>query len=175
MTPGNERAIDGAARSDAPSTDWYRVPAEDAAARLGTEPEFGLTDTEARTRLDRYGPNVVEDRGGRSAWRTLLAQFTGVLTLVRFVAAVLSVFLGDAPLEQALGPRHAHPKTCRLNCAGLSVCDERVNLLGLGEGDEYTRHEELEKSGNPGCDAADGSVSYARGSWPDGKRGLAGR
>ena len=96
MTPGNERAIDGAGSSDAPSTDWYRVPAEHAAARLGTEPEFGLTDSEARTRLDRYGPNVVEDRGGRSAWRVLLAQFTGVLTLVLFVAAVLSVFLGDA-------------------------------------------------------------------------------
>ena len=95
MTPGNERANDGTGSSDAPSGDWYRVPAEHAAALLGTEPELGLTDSEARTRLGRYGPNAVEDRGGRSAWRTLLAQFTGVLTLVLLVAAVLSVALGD--------------------------------------------------------------------------------
>ena len=78
-----------------PGTDWYRFPAEHAAARLGTEPGSGLTDSEARKRLDRYGPNVVADRGGRSAWRVLLAQFTGVLTLVLCAAAVLSVFLGD--------------------------------------------------------------------------------
>jgi Ca2+-transporting ATPase len=84
-----------AARDDAPATDWYRLPLDDAAARLGTEPASGLTESEARKRLDRYGPNEVTDRGGRSAWRVLLAQFTGVLTLVLFAAAVLSVFLGD--------------------------------------------------------------------------------
>ena len=66
-----------------------RPPVSEAA------PVSGLTDSEARKRLDRYGPNVVADRGGRSAWRALLAQFTGVLTLVLFAAAVLSVFLGD--------------------------------------------------------------------------------
>src|SRR4029453_6097970 len=96
MTPGNEAAIDDAGSSGAPSTDWYRVPAEHAAARLGTEPEFGLTDSEARTRLDRYPPHVGGGRGGRSAWRALLAQFGGVLTLVLLAAAVLSVYLGDA-------------------------------------------------------------------------------
>ncbi len=63
--------------------------------RLGTEPRSGLTESEARKRLEQDGPNLVADRGGRSAWQALLAQFTGVLTLVLFAAAVLSLFLGD--------------------------------------------------------------------------------
>ena len=86
---------DAADRDDAAVTDWYRLSVEDAAARLGTAPVSGLTESDARKRLDQYGPNEVADRGGRSAWRVLLAQFTGVLTLVLFAAAVLSVFLGD--------------------------------------------------------------------------------
>lgn len=83
------------ASTEAASADWYQVSAEEAATRLGTEPASGLTDSEARKRLERYGPNVVAERGGRSALQALLAQFTGVLTLVLGAAAVLSAFLGD--------------------------------------------------------------------------------
>jgi magnesium-transporting ATPase (P-type) len=77
--PGHEQVIHAAANTDPPGTDWYRFSAEHAAARLGTEPASGLTESDARTRLDEYGPNEVEDRGGRCAWRVLLAQFSGVL------------------------------------------------------------------------------------------------
>jgi P-type Ca2+ transporter type 2C len=76
-------------------TDWYRMPVRNVADRLGTPLISGLTESEARKRLDQYGPNEVSDRGGRSVLRLLLAQFTGVLTVVLFAAAVLSLFLGD--------------------------------------------------------------------------------
>jgi Ca2+-transporting ATPase len=82
-------------RNDTLTNHWYRLPFEEAAARLRTTPVSGLTESEARKRLDQYGPNEVADRQGRSPWRVLLAQFTGVLTLVLFAAAVLSLFLGD--------------------------------------------------------------------------------
>src|SRR5688572_28027241 len=82
-------------RHRAPVTDWHRITAEDAATRLGTPVVSGLGKSEAHKRLDQYGPNEVADSGGRNAWHLLLAQFTGVLTLVLFMAAVLSVFLGD--------------------------------------------------------------------------------
>ena len=64
----------------------------------------GLGKSEARKRLDQYGPNEVADSGGRNAWHLLLAQFTGVLTLVLFVAPVLSVFLGDLLDAAAIWP-----------------------------------------------------------------------
>ena len=95
MSTSTEPKSDTGARDDAPVTDWYRIAVEDAAARLGTPLVSGLANSEARKRLDQYGPNEVADSGGRNAWHLLLAQFTGVLTLVLLAAAVLSVFLGD--------------------------------------------------------------------------------
>lgn len=95
MSASTEPQSNTEARDDAPVTDWYRVAVEDAAARLGTPVVSGLSKSEARKRLDRYGPNEVADSGDRNAWHLLLSQFTGVLTLVLFAAAVLSVFLGD--------------------------------------------------------------------------------
>jgi Ca2+-transporting ATPase len=74
---------------------WHRLTAEEAARRLDTTPASGLTAAEAQRRLERYGPNEVADRGGRGPWRILLAQLTGVLTVVLYAAAALSVSLGD--------------------------------------------------------------------------------
>ena len=94
MSSSTEPQSETGAR-DRPVTDWYRIAVEDAAARLGTSLVSGLAKSEAHKRLDQYGPNEVADSGGPSAWHLLLAQFTGVLTLVLIAAAVLSVFLGD--------------------------------------------------------------------------------
>jgi magnesium-transporting ATPase (P-type) len=80
MSSSTAPLYDTKARDDAAATEWYRLSVEDSAARLGTAPVSGLTESDARKRLDRYGPNEVADRGGRSAWRVLGAQFTGVLT-----------------------------------------------------------------------------------------------
>jgi len=90
-----ERQFSAEPHDVAPVTDWYRLGVEDAAARLGTPVVSGLAGSEARRRLDQYGPNEIADSGGRKAWHLLLAQFTGVLTLVLLAASVLSVFLGD--------------------------------------------------------------------------------
>ncbi len=91
--PAGVRSEVGA--SGAKVAEWYRLSSLDTVARLGTSSASGLTESEARERLERYGPNEVVDRGRRSPWSVLLEQFTGVLTLVLFAAAVLSVFLGD--------------------------------------------------------------------------------
>ena len=80
---------------EARAAEWYRLSVQDTVARLGTSSASGLTASEAVQRLERYGPNEVADRGRRSPWHVLLEQFTGVLTLVLFAAAVLSAFLGD--------------------------------------------------------------------------------
>ena len=36
---------------------WYKLSVEEAVKELETDPEDGLTSAEARTRLERYGPN----------------------------------------------------------------------------------------------------------------------
>lgn len=65
---------------------------------LGTDPEEGLTQVEAGRRLQEYGPNELEDRGGKSPFLILFEQFTSTMVLILIAAAVLSAFL-DKPLE----------------------------------------------------------------------------
>jgi P-type Ca2+ transporter type 2C len=76
-------------------TDWYRLPVDDTARRLETSLAAGLTDAEAQRRLSQYGANQVQEDGGPSRWQILVGQLTGVMTVVLFAAAVISVVLGD--------------------------------------------------------------------------------
>ena len=36
---------------------WYNLSAEDAAGRMGVDPEHGLASEEVQRRLAQYGPN----------------------------------------------------------------------------------------------------------------------
>jgi len=75
------------ATSDA-ALPWHRLAAHAALARLQTN-QNGLTNAEARLRLERDGPNELVERGGRSPWLILREQFTSTMVLVLIAAAVL--------------------------------------------------------------------------------------
>jgi len=62
---------------------------------LGTDPENGLTKTEARKRLKQYGANRLRKIKKKSAWTILLNQFKNVIILILAAASVLSFILGD--------------------------------------------------------------------------------
>lgn len=57
--------------------------------RLGTSPETGLTDEEARTRLEQYGRNEIPEKE-ESMWHRVLRRFWGPIPWMIEVAAVLS-------------------------------------------------------------------------------------
>ncbi|RJQ53857.1 MAG: cation-translocating P-type ATPase [Desulfobacteraceae bacterium] len=75
---------------------WHTLSAVEALNRLGTDPDRGLESSEASGRLDRYGPNELEERGAKSAWRILGEQFTASMIIILIVAAVISALLGDS-------------------------------------------------------------------------------
>jgi Ca2+-transporting ATPase len=77
-------------------TDWYRLSKEEAAQQLGISPENGLDESEVSSRLEKYGPNELVERGGKSPWLILWEQLTGTMVVILIVAAVISYFLGDA-------------------------------------------------------------------------------
>ncbi|MFO7623768.1 MAG: cation-translocating P-type ATPase [Anaerolineales bacterium] len=77
-------------------TDWYKLSKEESAGQLGTAPETGLDDTEAASRLNKYGPNELIEKGVKSPWLILWEQLTGTMVVILIVAAVISYFLGDA-------------------------------------------------------------------------------
>ena len=82
--------------------DLYRKGLEDVAGTLGTSIRSGLSDDEARRRLEAYGPNELAARPREPAWRRFLAQFQDVLVLLLLAATLISTALWayerDAPL-----------------------------------------------------------------------------
>ena len=66
---------------------------EELARRLATSLEKGLTESEARARLERYGPNEVPEKE-ESAWLRLLRRFWGPIPWMIEVAALLSALVG---------------------------------------------------------------------------------
>ncbi len=76
-------------------TDWYKKEPFEALQELNVSLESGLSQSEAEARLLKYGPNELVDRGGKPAWKILLEQLTGIMTIVLIVAAVVSFFLKD--------------------------------------------------------------------------------
>jgi Ca2+-transporting ATPase len=62
---------------------------------LETDVAAGLDDAEARSRLERYGPNTLDVGGGPSRFSILLDQFRDVLIWLLLVAAAVSGVLLD--------------------------------------------------------------------------------
>jgi len=74
---------------------FHALTVEEAAHRLGTDPAFGLSASEAAARLREYGPNALPAPRGPSIASLALHQFNSVLIYVLLAAAALSVLLGD--------------------------------------------------------------------------------
>ena len=76
-------------------TDWYKLSTAAVVQQLGSDGAQGLSPAEAQQRLAQVGPNELVEKGGRTRWSIIREQLTGVLTILLFVAALVSAFLGD--------------------------------------------------------------------------------
>jgi P-type Ca2+ transporter type 2C len=84
------------------SMEPYRQSVEDVLAALESDPRSGLSEREARARLERYGRNELTAEKPVPAWRKFLAQFTDVLVVLLLVAALISAGLWLYERESAL-------------------------------------------------------------------------
>jgi P-type Ca2+ transporter type 2C len=101
---GSNHVTPPADATDAPQglTDAYRQSAVAIASSLGTDPQRGLGEAEARARLDRYGRNELEAEKPAPAWRRFLAQFQDVLVILLLVATAISAGLWAYERDAAL-------------------------------------------------------------------------
>ncbi|MCU4925754.1 cation-transporting P-type ATPase [Halobacteria archaeon AArc-dxtr1] len=74
-------------------SDWHSRPLQNVFAELETSEE-GLTAAQARTRLEREGPNTVEAEEGTSPLRILVEQYSSALIWVLIVAAIVMAGVG---------------------------------------------------------------------------------
>lgn len=77
---------------------WHTQSVDEVLESLGSHARQGLSTDEARRRLETYGPNELEERGGKNPLLILWEQFTSTMVLILIAAAVISAFLGK-PLE----------------------------------------------------------------------------
>ncbi|MCC6549404.1 MAG: cation-translocating P-type ATPase [Ignavibacteriaceae bacterium] len=73
---------------------WYHSQVKDVFLELQTG-ESGLSSPEATQRLEQYGLNALDAEKKDPAWLLLIRQFTSLLIIILFAAAVIAAFMGD--------------------------------------------------------------------------------
>jgi Ca2+-transporting ATPase len=76
-------------------SDAHAMPVATVAARLAVEPTLGLTSHELERRRARFGPNEVEPVARPSLWSIAWDSVSEPFVVLRFVAGVLAVLLGE--------------------------------------------------------------------------------
>ena len=84
------------ARAGAPSggeIDLEKAPVGEVIAKLGVQPDHGLSSAEAQQRLGRYGPNALIEKEESFAAK-ILGHFTGPIAYMIEAAALVSAAIG---------------------------------------------------------------------------------
>lgn len=76
-------------------TDWFAMPERDVLHALGSDKK-GISEREAKDRLQKYGENVLEEEGPLQWWQVFLEQFKDLLVMILIGAAAISMATGDA-------------------------------------------------------------------------------
>lgn len=76
--------------SDQHSQNFYASSADQVLQHFETNAQEGLSKAEARRRLERHGPNQLQEAKSRSLWVLLLAQFKSIVIIILAVAAVIA-------------------------------------------------------------------------------------
>lgn len=94
-TPRPSQAAGNVQHTPAVLTDAYTLQADQVLRLLQTDGRSGLTHAEAALRLERYGPNQLQEAPPVPLWRKLLGQFKELVIWILIVAAMISGALGE--------------------------------------------------------------------------------
>ena len=75
--------------------DYHNIELKEVYEDLKTSEKEGLSSSEAKTRLEKYGPNQLKEGKKKSAFMMLLEQFNSPLVWVLIAAVVVSGLLGE--------------------------------------------------------------------------------
>ena len=68
---------------------WHTLSVDETEKLLSSSAE-GLTDAEARARLEKYGRNTLGDVKPKSVWRMIFEQLSDIMVIILFIAMVFS-------------------------------------------------------------------------------------
>jgi len=84
------------------ATLWYTLPADKAVEMLQSDRQLGLTREEVATRQQVFGPNELEETGGRTALSILIDQFKNIMLIMLIVVALISGFMDLMDLRRGM-------------------------------------------------------------------------
>ena len=71
---------------------WHTLSVDETEKLLSSSAE-GLTDAEARVRLEKYGRNTLGDVKPKSVWRMIFEQLSDIMVIILFIAAAFSLIM----------------------------------------------------------------------------------
>jgi Ca2+-transporting ATPase len=95
MTVRSEALPDVAVAAAEPEGAWWLNDAHAVAEQLGVDVEKGLTAGEVATRLQQYGPNVLQQEAKASAWSIAVAQLRDPMNIMLIAVVVVSFVIGQ--------------------------------------------------------------------------------
>lgn len=75
---------------------WYNQSPDEALKNLSTSKERGLSQEEAKTRLEKYGENALAAEKKKSFGEKLKEQILDPMIIILMIAAIISAFVGEA-------------------------------------------------------------------------------
>ena len=79
----------------AESTAWYALSREDTAAKIGVDPDEGLSDSDVQQRLAQYGPNQLPTEPPPSVWTVARGQLANPMNIMLIIVAIASYAIGQ--------------------------------------------------------------------------------
>jgi Ca2+-transporting ATPase len=73
--------------------EWHAIEKKEAESLLKTESEKGLSEHEAKSRLDKYGKNEIRQIARQSAFFIFLQQFKSIFIMILILAAIFAFFI----------------------------------------------------------------------------------
>ncbi|HEY9765072.1 MAG TPA: cation-transporting P-type ATPase, partial [Chroococcales cyanobacterium] len=74
---------------------WENLSPQEACSELEVDPHSGLSDSEARARLLRWGKNRIAQKGRPSGLAIFLRQFQSAVVLLLLLATIVAAGLGQ--------------------------------------------------------------------------------
>lgn len=74
---------------------WHNLSVEETLSKLETDQKNGLSESEAKKRIEKYGNNVLKEKKSRSILTMFLSQFKDFMIIILIIAALISGFLGE--------------------------------------------------------------------------------
>lgn len=74
---------------------WYSKSIQEVLEEFKVDPSTGLSESEAKSRFEKYGPNKLKGQQKKSILQMFLAHMKDWLIYVLFAAVIITIFLGE--------------------------------------------------------------------------------